>query len=170
MTDCISLLCEKTFCLVLSCLVLSGMNINVDKTKNIKNFRFENEHIFTTNSYKYLGVVATTSGGGLIDLIIRALRAYFKLKSNMGQYFKLDPEVTLKLFDTLIKPILLYVSDFSGCLKMPSNNPMENTHRRFCKDLLGVQRQTSNIGVLLDLGRIPIMIYGEKMHNKLVKD
>ena len=39
---------------------------------------------------------------------------------------------------------------------------MENAHIRFCKELLGVQRQTTNIGVLLELGRIPIMIYGIK--------
>ena len=45
---------------------------------------------------------------------------------------------------------------------MLHNNPIENTHMRFCKDLLGVQRQTSNIGVLLELGRVPIMIYGKK--------
>ena len=35
-------------------------------------------------------------------------------------------------------------------------------HMRFCKELLGVQRQTSNIGTLLELGRIPIMLYGKK--------
>ena len=80
----------------------------------------------------------------------------------MGQYFKTYPEMTLNLFDTLIKPILLYASDFWGCLKMPHNNPIENTHMRFCKDLMGVQRQTSYIGVLLELGRVPIMICGEK--------
>ena len=34
---------------------------------------------------------------------------------------------------------------------------------RFCKDLLGVQKQTTNIGVLLlELGRVPIMLYGKK--------
>ena len=33
---------------------------------------------------------------------------------------------------------------------------------RFCKELLGVQRQTTNIGVLLELGRIPLMLYGIK--------
>ena len=80
----------------------------------------------------------------------------------MGQYFKTCPEMTLNLFDTLIKPILLYAPDFWGCLKIPHNNPIENTHMRFCKDLLGVQRQTSNIGVLLELERVPIMIYGKK--------
>ena len=27
---------------------------------------------------------------------------------------------------------------------------------KFCKDVLGVQRQTTNVGVLLELGRIPL--------------
>ena len=45
---------------------------------------------------------------------------------------------------------------------MPKNNPTENVHLRFCKDLLGVQRQTTNIGVLLELGEIPISIYAKK--------
>ena len=58
----------------------------------------------------------------------------------------------------MIKPILLYSADFWGCLKMPKNNPIENVHLRFCKDLLGVQRQTTNIGVLLELGEIPTSI------------
>ena len=94
---------------------------------------------------------------GLRNLKDRALRAYFKLKNNMGHYFRLYPEVTLHLFDTLIKPILLYPSDIWGCL----NNPIENTHMRFCKDISGDQRQTTNIGVLLELGRISIMLYGK---------
>ena len=130
-----------------------------------RSFNFGNEIIFTTNSYKYLGFIVTPSGEittGLNDLKDRALRAYFKLKKSMGLYFRLHPNVTLHLFDTLIKPILLYNSDFWGCLKVPKNNPIENIHMRFCKDLLGVQRQTSNFGVLLELGRVPIMIYGRK--------
>ena len=92
--------------------------------------------------------------------ITRALRAYFKLKSDVGQYFKLDHVVTLNLCDTLIKPILLYVSDFWDCLKMLSNNPIENTHIRFTGST------KTDIGVLLDLGRIPITIYGEKTASK----
>ena len=153
----------------------NGMEINTDKRKIMifnktgkffrRTFNFYNKNIFTTNSYKYLGFIVIPSGeitSGLKDLKDRALRAYFKLKSSMGHYFRLYPEVTITLFDALIKPILLYASDFWGCLKMPTNNPIENTHMRFCKDLLDVQRQTTNIGVLLDLGRVPIMLYGRK--------
>ena len=32
----------------------------------------------------------------------------------------------------------------------------------FCKQLLGVQKQTSNIGVLLELGQIPLKLFAVK--------
>ena len=35
-------------------------------------------------------------------------------------------------------------------------------YRKFCKDLLGVQIRTINTGVLLELGQIPLSIYGKK--------
>ena len=71
--------------------------------------------------------------------------------------------MSLHLFDTLIRPILLYASDFWGCLKQPKNNPIEKIHLRFCKDLLGVQKQTVNLGVYLELGRTPLNILGNKL-------
>ena len=57
---------------------------------------------------------------------------------------------------------MLYNSDYWGCLKLPKNNPIENMHMRFCKEILGVQRQTTHVGVLLELGRITITTYGMK--------
>ena len=80
----------------------------------------------------------------------------------MGPCFRKHPLITLKLFKSLIEPILLYASDFWGILNMPSNNPVENVFTSFCKQLLGVQKQTSNKGVLLELGLSPIMILGQK--------
>ena len=150
------------------------MEINSKKTKCMifnktgrffrRRFEVGKEIIYTTKAYKYLGFVLPPpppSGEintGLQYLKDRAIRAYYTLKNKMDRY----PTTTLHLFDTLRKPILLYNSDFWGCLKMPKNNPIENAHMRFCKELLGVQRQTPNIGVLLELGRIPIMLYGIK--------
>ena len=125
----------------------------------------KNENIETTKSYKYLGFLFTPSGeilSGLKDLRDRALRAYYSLKNKMGHYFRLHPATTLDLFDSLIKPILLYSSDFWGCLKMPQNNPIQNMYMTFCKTLLGVQKQTSNIGTHLELGTVPIMFFGVK--------
>ena len=66
------------------------------------------------------------------------------------------------LLDTMIKPILLYNSDFWGAMKLPKNNPITNLHMMICKQLLGVHRTTTNVGVLLELGRIPLEIYAKK--------
>ena len=108
----------------------NGMKINFDKTKSMifnksgrhlrRSFRVGKEIIHTTNNYKYLGFILTPSGEintGLQDLKDRALRAYYSLKGKMGHYFMSYPSTTLHLFDTLIKPILLYNSDYWGLLK-----------------------------------------------------
>ena len=127
--------------------------------------RINDQSIHTTDAYKYLGFVITPSveiNSGLKDLKARALKAYYKLKSKLGHLFRMNVCTTLFLFGALVKPILLYASDFWGCLKMPRNNPIENVHMRFCKDILGVQRQTTNVGVMLELGEIPITIYAKK--------
>ena len=65
--------------------------------------------------YKYLGFLITPSGeitSALHDLKDRAGKALFKLKTKMGDMFKKHVSTTLQLFDALIKPILMYMSDF----------------------------------------------------------
>ena len=154
----------------------NGMNINVAKTKVMifnkngkhirKSFPYGENRIESTRQYKYLGFLVTPSGeihSGLKDLKDRALRAFIKLKKKMGWFFQKFPLVSIKLFETLVKPILLYASDFWGILKLPKNNPTELIHHMFCKHLLGVQKQTTNVGVLLELGQIPLNIYAKKM-------
>ena len=75
------------------------------------------------------------------------------------------------LFDTLVKPIILYCSDFWGplCINkkapsemLPSRNLIDLVHMKFLKQILGVQKQTSNIGVLLETGRVPLLTYAIK--------
>ena len=85
------------------------------------------------------------------------------LRNNLGISFNQDVMTTLTLVDAMIKHILLYNSDFWGCMKLPKNNPIENLHMLICKQLLGVHRSTTNIGVLLELGRIPLEIYAVKL-------
>ena len=99
---------------------------------------------------------------GLKDLKDRAIRAIAKLKQKQGLLFQKSPLLNLKLFKALVEPILLYASDFWGILKHPQNSPTENAHLSFCKQLLGVQKQTSNIGVLLELGQVPLKLLAVK--------
>ena len=153
----------------------NGMTLNIKKTKIMTfnkggrhirgRFFFGGEAVETTREYKYLGFLVTPSGeitSGLRDLRDRALRAFCKLKKKMGINFRKRPSITIKLFRSLIEPILLYASDFWGVLKMPSNNPIETLFMSFCKQLLGVQKQSANDGVLLELGQFPLLILAKK--------
>ena len=130
-----------------------------------RNIYFGTDKIETTREYKYLGFKVTPSGeitSGLKDLKDRALRAFAKTKKKLGAFFRAKPEITLKIFKSLIVPILLYASDFWGILNPPVNNPIDTVHMSFCKQLLGVQKCTTNIGVLLELGELPLMHYAKK--------
>ena len=82
----------------------------------------------------------------------------------MGDSFRTNIRITTHLFDSLIKPILLYMSDFWGGLPVPEEkyHPIEKLHFMACKQILGVQKQTTNIGVLLELGRIPLQNFATK--------
>ena len=151
------------------------LKVNTDKTKCMifnktgrlirKRFFLGNVELETVREYKYLGFLITPSGeirSGLRDLRDRGMKAFFNLKSVMGTSFSKNVEITLNLVDLLIKPILLYASDFWGGLKLPKDNPIETIHHMICKQILGVQKQTTNIGVLLELGRVPLHLFALK--------
>ena len=152
-----------------------GIKINIDKTKCIvfnktgkyirRNFKFDNENIKTVREYKYLGFLITPSGEvmtGLKDLKSRTMFAITQLRSKMGEYFNRYPDTTMLLFDALIKPIILYMSDFWGCLAMQNNNPIDIVQNKFLKEMLGVQTQTPTYGILLDTGQTPLTLSAQK--------
>ena len=130
-----------------------------------RNFSLGERKLECVRSYKYLGLIFTPSGeikSALVDLRSRALKAYMSLRNKLGGHFKEYINDSITLFDTLVKPILLYGSDFWGYLKLPANNPIENLHTQFCRHLLGVQKNTANVGVLLELGRTPLALLAKK--------
>ena len=150
--------------------------MNTDKTKLMifnktgklmrSAFSINGIQLENVRSYKYLGFLLTPSGkisSGLNDLRDMALKAFMKLKNNSGTAFYEDILTTFTLVDAMIKPMLLYNSDFWGCMKLPKNKPIENLHMLICKQLLGGHRTTTNIGVLLELGRIPLGIFAAKL-------
>ena len=152
------------------------LKINTDKTKVMifnktgrlmkRLYHINGVQLENVRSYKYLGFLLTPSGeitSGLQDLRDRALKAFMGLKTSLGLSFHKDIETTLNLVDAMVKPILLYNSDFWGCMKMPTNNPIESLHMLMCKQLLGVQKCTTNVGVLLEIGRVPLNLYAKKL-------
>lgn len=162
----------------------NGLKINGGKTKcmvfnktgrHIRcNIKINNMLITSVREYKYLGFLITPSGEvstGINDLKSRALYALVQLRKKLGVSFRENIKMSFYLFDTLVKPIILYCSDFWGplCINkkapsemLPSRNLIDLVHMKFLKQLLGVQNQTSNIGVLLETGRVPLLIYAIK--------
>ena len=99
----------------------------------------------------------------LADLRDRGLKAYYALKNKLGKPFRANIGITLHLFNSCIKLILLYASDFWGCLKLPRPNLIETMYLKFCKDVLG----TINTGALMELGQMPLYIYSKKDYQEL---
>ena len=131
-----------------------------------KCFKINKGMVSTTNKYKYLGFIVTPSGEittGLRDLKDRALNAYYSLENRMGQYFRMNIDTTLHLFDSLVKPILLYNSDFWGWLKMPKITPLKMYtcgSKKNCWECKN--RKVILGGVPLVLGRVPLTLFANK--------
>ena len=76
---------------------------------------FSRENMEYVRNFTYLGFCLDVSGiikEGLFDLHKRAEKADYQLKHQLGDVFYQIPELSLKLFDSLVKPILLYCGDF----------------------------------------------------------
>ena len=139
--------CKKTKCMIFN------------KTGRLYRDRISMNGVLLDNvrEYKYLGFIFTPSGeikSGLRDLRDRAFGSFHSLKNRLGESFNRDIKTALGLYDSMIKPILTYSSDFWGCLKLPKkDNPVEIMQMKVYKQILGVNRRATNLGVLLKLGR-----------------
>jgi hypothetical protein len=103
-----------------------GLSVNKKKTKiivfnkagrllNLK-FQLGDEVLENVRSYKYLGILFTSSGTfsyAKTELYKKGLKAYFKLLKSFGDF---TPGVTtsLHLFNHTIKPIILYGCEIWG--------------------------------------------------------
>ena len=75
-----------------------------------------------------------------------ALKALYKLQKEMGNHFRGNIKLTMKLFDALISPILLYASKVWGidCNGKLEKDPAELAQNIFLKWLLGVNKYCNN--------------------------
>lgn len=154
------------------------LNINISKTKvmvfskgkrKLSNFKFNinNQTLEVVEKYKYLGVILNFNGNlkhAADHMFNKGLKAVFSLKSRILDFDLAKVKLKLKLFDTLIKPIITYgseiwISDFTEKELKSDNLPFEKTHNRFCKYILGVHKKSSNFASKCELGRTPILCY-----------
>ena len=135
-------------------------------------FYLDQNDIEIVQSYCYLGIVFSSCG-----TFSRAVKAlYDKASKALFAMKKIDTcdnaLLTLKLFDTLVLPIMTYSIEvwgpyfFDECklenlhsLKcMSESMSVEKINVKLCKYVLGVSRKSSNDAVRGELGRYPILL------------
>ena len=156
-----------------------GLRINIQKTKvmifnksgqKIKKYNFSilHEELTIADSYCYLGILFTISGNFKLAcerLCDQASKAIFRLKQ---LDVKGNITVALKLFNCLIRPILLYGSEVWGpyySLGLSEENliskcdalPAEKIFIKFCRYLLGVRRNSPTQAVRGELGQLGLL-------------
>lgn len=80
----------------------------------------------------------------------------------LRHFNSIDHKLKSKLFDTLIKPISTYgseiwISDYNIKDSNIDKLPFEKIHNKFCKNILGVHKRSSNMAVKCELGRQPTL-------------
>lgn len=133
-------------------------------------FTYDNFVIKITNEYTYLGIIFVPSGSfskAISRLKEKASKAYFKIRDNL---LSDSSKCSLKLFYTLIQPILNYGCEVwapyllnklndSNLISICDKLPGESLHIKVCKIILGVHKKSTNNAVRGELGSHPLLIF-----------
>ena len=130
--------------------------------KDDKAIIFNGMVIQNTEVYKYLGNIirpTTICSGDILKenstfLCDKARKAIFGIFKKLRKIGTLPPKLMLYIFDTLIKPILLYGSDVWD-VSPSANNDIDKVLLWFLKCILKVKSSTSNDKTLGEVGAIP---------------
>jgi hypothetical protein len=159
------------------------LSVNVNKTKimvfncrKVTNiFKIGNHYLENTTRICYLGFVLTPSGkcrAMIKHLYDKASRALFALREKYKCIPYLSVDTHIKIFDTVVLPILMYGSEVWGAYihKFKGNNfsfhyilqdvnsLFEKLHLKVCKQILHVQKSTNSFAVRFELGRLPLAV------------
>ena len=131
------------------------LSVNLDKIKvmifnncgnslNNYSFKYGVNKLNNVKSYKYLGMTLNTYGNFRLarkELKKVGLKAPYKLRKEMGDNFRENIMLTIKRFDALISPILLYGSEIWGVdCNGQIEKEKEKVQIKFLKWLLGVNK------------------------------
>ena len=141
-------------------------------------FRLGVDSINQTTSYTYLGVEITENLNyktAAIALARKGRRAMGSLMSTIDREI-IKPALALKIFKSLVQPILLYAcqiwapliatkqilglkqEELDSFFDNTSRIPCEAVHLRFMKWILGIHKRTTNVFCWSELGEFPLFI------------
>ena len=164
------------------------LEVNLKKTKVVifnkqgslikkHKFFYKKQLLQNTREYKYLGFTFSCSGLdnlGILNLLKQATKAWYTIQQPFSKSMNKNLQTYLHLFDTQVKPIMLYACEaWADSLKYQDNitdmlrkSKIEHFQISVLKRLLGVHKNTSNISMLLETGRHPITLYA---HDQAIK-
>lgn len=144
-----------------------NVTVNTDKSKvmvfkngtRLENidFYYNNIKLEMVKKFTYLGVTLSSNGKfyqSQKHLAEQASKALFAL-NNLFESTSLDIQDKVKLFDSMILPILMYSSEIWG---FHDSTDIERVHVKFLKQLLCVRSQTCNHAVYGEFGRVPLVV------------
>lgn len=144
-----------------------NITVNIDKTvvmtfKNGKkvtdlDIKYNGCLLKNVDTFSYLGVTLSSTGSFYQTqkvLAQQGMKALFSLNS-LFDIVPLHVNEKIKLFDSMVAPILNYGSELWGFHTAPE---IERVHTKFLKQVLGVKTQTTNNAVYGELGRFPMQI------------
>ena len=117
----------------------------------------DQKYVNHTNILYCGAATATTCSLKVLHLLEQAKKALYVIKyyttPSLG---KLHSNLALKLFDSLISPILMYVSEilYNGT----EQNDFKKINLSYLKNRLGVRAQTHTVAIYGDTGHFPLLL------------
>ena len=92
----------------------------------------------------------------------------FSLRTKFSNFSQFPSELSSKLFDSLIRPVVTYgseiwIADYSINLNNVDLLPPEKLHHKFCKSVLCINRNSSNLASQCEMGHAPIVLFVIKL-------
>ena len=160
------------------------LNINTKKTKLMVfnksgrkieiNCTFGKDKIPVVNAFTYLGTTLTSSGSftpNQENLYNKGIKTVFSILKDFHPTHGTSIKLLLKLFDSLVRPILLYNCEVWGAYTKLNTSftkfkenlfnislICEKLHLKMMKMILGVNSKSTNSAVRAELGRFPLHI------------
>ena len=159
---------QKSLNILLRYSRLWKLKVNVNKTKIMifsKNGKWSKKHNFTyneetvdiVNEFKYLGIVFKNNGRFLsaIKLIKAQANKAMRYIISRARAKNMPIDIQLKLFDTLVIPIMTYGAEVWGFEHL---NMLDQLELQFLKLVMNVRRSTPKYMIYGELGRLPVSI------------
>ena len=154
--------------------VKNSLNVNVNKTKvvvfrkgglkgKLGSWWYGGKKLDLAREYRYLGVLFQDNGKWRKhkeQVVKKAEMAMGVIRRVLYKFKKFPVSLLCRLFDTMVKPVVLYGAEIWG-----RDGEMEGINRmgtKFCKEVLGVGRSITNSAVLNELGRVNVSVDAER--------